>query len=178
MADEPLKSHYRGMEADEAEMARYRARLAERLTTPRRWPGWLPAASIAAAAAVLVLLWVALPGQGLPQQDLEEIQALAESRPEKARERARMLVLRGESQDRWNALALLSLTEPEQVAVHYAAQGLQEDPRAEFRCFYLEYLLDHADEYQYNVTLLENLMDREPDRLCFKLYGQLLRLVS
>jgi hypothetical protein len=57
-----------------------------------------------------------------------------------------------------------------------AAQGLVEDPRPEYRIYYLEYLLEHADEAYYNLDYLEELIDREEDPECLYLLGELLRL--
>ena len=75
MANEPLKSLYREMEADEAEMARYRAGLAERLAPRRRARFRLPVAVGAVAAAFV--LWLHPPFQRpLPQRELAELHAL------------------------------------------------------------------------------------------------------
>ena len=73
---------------------------------------------------------------------------------------------------------LLCLTQPAEQALRHAAQGVQEDPRADFRFLYLELLLDRGDEHSYNVQRIEELMDREDDRQCLRLYRTLLHLAS
>jgi hypothetical protein len=178
MADEPVKNRHRLPDVDEREMARYRSRLEASLAaerTPRRpIPLWAPlAAAVGVIAAAFLLLG---PDPGLPKRDLEEIRALAGEASPRLLALARTLTEEGEGLDRWNATMILCLTEPPGSAVRYAARGLQEDPRAEFRFFYLEYLLDNADGYRYNPDLLEALMDRETDSRCLRLYGRLHRL--
>ncbi len=173
MADKSLKSSYRGIAAEEAEMARYRARLASALSRPRPRRAWLLLPATAAAAVLLFLL----PGrvdEGLSQLNLAQLQQLSTVASDTLLDKARNLATDGERPDRWNAVMLLCLHESPDLAVQYAAQGVQEDPRAEFRSFYLEYLLDHADERRYNTALIEELIDREPDVLCLRLFRQLL----
>jgi hypothetical protein len=159
-------------------MSRYRARLGDRLAgqrVPRRPLSlWAPLA--AAAGVIAAAFFLLTPDPGLPQRGLDEMRALAEQAPPRLLDRARGLAEGGEGLDRWNAIMLLTLTEPTERAVRFAAQGVQEDPRAEFRFFYLEYLLDEADEYRYNLEILETLMDRETDSRCLRLFERLYRL--
>ena len=81
----------------------------------------------------------------------------------------------GKGLDRWNSIMILCLTEPVKRAVMFAGRGIMEDPRPEFRAYYLEYLLDNADEYRYNRALLEENMDREEDSQCLLLYKQIFK---
>lgn len=178
MENGPVTDCTRQPDVDEREMARYRARLGETLASRRAprppIPLWAPlAAAVGVVAAALVLLG---PGHGLPQRDLDEIESLAEEASPRILALARGLAEEGEGLDRWNALMLLTLTEPTERAVRFAARGVQEDPRADFRFFYLEFLLEEADEYRYNLEILESLMDRETDSRCLRLYGWLHRL--
>ena len=178
MADN-MKEYYRGIETDDRELAGYRAKLGERLNADR---GWLRPWRGLAAAVVLaaVLLWFFLPRSGFPQRDLEALQTMtAHQDPDRLRREARALLNgNGPTLDRWNAYMVLCLIEPDEKAAQAAAQGLLLDPRPEFRVFYLEYLLDRADEYQYNLPLIEDRMDHETDKLCLRLYKQLLHLAS
>ncbi|MCP4901911.1 MAG: hypothetical protein GY906_33520 [bacterium] len=184
MVDEYLKSlssNCRKIEADEAEMKRYRRRLAERMATPHSsWAWWSKALIAGTAAATLALLIVVLlpstEHRVFPQTELIELQILADNASDAFIDQARVVLEEGHPHDRLNALYLLSLTENTDGASHYAALGVQEDPRPEFRFSYLEVLLDQADEYSYNVALIEQLMDSESDRDCLRLYRRLLRL--
>ena len=71
---------------------------------------------------------------------------------------------------------LVCLTSTNGKALPEAAEGAITDPRAEFRAFYLEYLLDHADAYQLNPERIEERMDAETDATCLDLYARLLHL--
>jgi len=185
MADEPLRSLHRDIEADEAEMSLYRGRLAGRLETVgadrkrRALPLASGAAAVAMAIAALVFLlprWT--EHRVFPQTELVELEALAANAPSTLVARARALVTEGQPQDRLNALMFVCLTERDEGAAPYAAEGLEDDPRPEFRFFYLEFLLDHADEYLYNEERIEQLMDRESDRGCLRLYRTLLDIAT
>lgn len=178
MADE-LRSLYRQVKADEAEMARYRSRLAERLPSFRRLTDWRPLLVGAGALAALLLAALLLPTNQetmLAQCRLDELRELAAKAPPSLISRAMEAAEHGQAEERWNALMLLCFTSNDEMSVSYAAQGVQEDPRPEFRFFYLELLLDRADEYRYNPKRIEELMDREDDRQCLRLYRSLLHL--
>ena len=169
MAYESLKDPYRGIEADEQEMARYRAALRP-LLRPRRSRAWL----LLPAAAAVALLWlIPAADNSIPRLDLPALQSFAAAAPERVLAKAGDLASGGEGIDRWNSIMLLCLRESGTRAVELAARGLQEDPRADFRAYYLEYLLDHADGYRYNLAMLEELMDRESDPQCLRLYREM-----
>lgn len=180
MADKSVNDIHRRRDVDEDEMARYRARLGERLETlPGVGPRlglWAPLAAVVGVIAAAFFLLQ--PEPGLPQRGLDEVEALVVQASPDLLDRARVFSEEGEGLDRWNAIMILCLTEPTESAVRFAAWGVQEDPRAEFRFFYLEYLLDNADEYLYNREILETLMDRETDSRCLRLYGRLHRLAA
>jgi hypothetical protein len=180
MADK-LRSLYREIRADEAEMAGYRSRLAERLPIPRPQLFWRPllvgAGTLVAALLIAALLLPPTEQETvLSQTRLCELKELAAQASPSLISRARSLAEQGRAEQRWNALMLLCLTGNGERSVLYAVQGVQEDPRPEFRFFYLELLLDQADEYRYNPQRIEELMDLEEDRQCLRLYRSLLHL--
>ena len=179
MAHEPdLKSLYDGMAADEAEMAGYRRKLMAKLPsrrTSRSW--WLYAFGTVALVAVLAA--INLPQSAMDPFDktVEELQTLAASREADVLTRKARAQLDSQSLTKQlNASAYLCMVLPYREAATIATNALQHDPRPKFRAFYLETLLDEADDYQINVEMVEKLMDSEEDELCFRLYSALLAL--
>jgi hypothetical protein len=79
---------------------------------------------------------------------------------------------------RLNGLYVLSALGTDQENVLASVQGLIEDPRAEFRRYYLDYLLTHADEAYYDLEYLERLLDRERDPECRQLLLELISLAE
>ncbi len=176
MADESLRSVLKTIEADEAEMQRYRARLAPKL---RRRPHfhWLVPIGAAASAAVALWIFLAWPRQiNFSPLSLDQVHAMAGKSSPEILEKARVLAREGRGEARWNANMLLCLVETKDKAVEYAGRGLEEDPRPDFRASYLEFLLDQADENQYDAAEIERNMDREEDTICIALYQELLRI--
>ena len=175
MADDSLKDAYRNIEAEAVEMAVYRTRLAGRLPNRFILSGWWLALAGAAALCVLVLLGrTFLQPAKFPQWELGELQqAVMVGNPEKLLAQAHELATNGKGRDRLNSFLVLCLLQPPKKGVSAAAEGLVNDPRPEFRFFYLEYLLDFADEKIYDVKLLEYLMDREQDLQCRRLLKNL-----
>ena len=181
MADQSeLKSYFKSIAAEPAEMARYRGHLSQLLaekTASRpffRWSwAWLPL-TVALAALVYLTPW----RQTMPRGDIEQIRSwvAAYPNPGKLKQSAGSVARRGAGLDKLNALMVLCLVKPAGEAIQEAELGALEDPRPSFRSFYLEYLLDYGDEYQINSALIESRLDKEPDRLCRALYYQLLRL--
>jgi len=181
MAIEPdMKDEIRRIDASEAEMARYRHGLAARLdqrAARRRfapWP-WL----MAAAAAVLI--FALLPAEESPfaaPRELAELEALVQQSgdAEALRRQATRQANAGKGWTRWNAMMTLCLLQPDGDAIQTAADAVLEEPRPEFRAYYLEYLLDFVDERPLNAALIEDVMARETDPLCFDLFEALLRL--
>jgi hypothetical protein len=176
MADESLSDVLKTIEADEAEMQRYRARLAPKLCRRPRFY-WLAPIGVAAAAAVAFWIFLAWPRQiNFSPLGLDQVHVMASRSSPEILETARTLAREGKGEARWNANMLLCLVETKDRAVEYAGRGLEEDPRPEFRASYLEFLLDEADEHQYNTTEIERNMDREEDSFCITLYQELLRI--
>lgn len=179
MAHEPdLKTLYRGMAADEAEMSKYRRNLKSKLPTKSmlgRW--WLPTLAVVGLTAISFMAWWPPAQADLFDKNLEGLRAMAVS-PDAGMwtQKARLEMNSGEVGKQLNASAFLCMVLPYAEAAPVAAKALQQEPRAEFRVFYLETLLDEADEYQINVDLVEKLMDGEEDELCFRLYSALLEL--
>jgi len=78
--------------------------------------------------------------------------------------------------ERLSGLLIVTMLGIEANHILASAEGLVEDPRPEYRIYYLEYLLENADEEYYNLDYLEQLIDREEDPECLYLLGELLRL--
>ncbi len=183
MADQhELKQLYEGIEADEVEMARYRNRMAAKLQqakpkpTPLRW-FWLGAPLLAGLAAFFL---ISTPRAEMDQQSLEQLRftVAASADPQQLKARAESLRLHGNELIRLNANMILCLTQPNGEALELAAKGAIEDPRPEFRAFYVEYLLDHANGYQLSLEKVELAIDSEADPLCLELYGDLLKMAK
>ena len=175
MANEPLKELYKTIRTDEREMAVYRAGLGRELSKSRQqslWRGWLVAVPVA-----LVLLLVFVPRQqALPEGTPEQLKdwVMTQTSPDTVRERAIKAFAGSDPLKRSNAALILCLLGPESQGIAIASELLPNEPRPDFRSFYLEYLLDHADEYRFNMARIENLMDDEADPLCLSLYRKLL----
>lgn len=177
MADERQLNHlYEGMEASEAEMAVYRRGLGDRLLEQRSWRDYLSWWQLLLAPALALLLWVAFPPEKAPtwyqSSSLEALLAGAEEvAASQLRSQAEQAFQREEGQAAANARALLILTmEREGAAIDLASEGLEQEPRPEFRRFYLEWLLDRFDHYQWNTARYEALMEQEDDPVCLSLY--------
>ena len=176
MADESLKRLLKTIETEEAEMQRYRARLAPRLRRRPRFT-WLIPIGVAATAALAFLLFLAWPRQiTFSPLDMDQVRAMARDSSPEVREQARTAAREGKGESRWNANMLLYLVETKDKAAGHAGRGLEEDPRPEFRAAYLEFLLDNADEHRYDAAGIENLMDRENDSICISLFRELYRV--
>lgn len=133
------------------------------------------------AAAVIALFFsfasVLMP-PSLDNSSLEEIQRFVAKNGdhEALFSRAEEMKASESTMTRLNALALESMLGFEERNKLATAQGLVEDPRPEFRAYYLEYLLDYADEDHYNIAYIEALMEKEVDDECLYLLGRLLKL--
>lgn len=181
MANEPeLKKYYANIRAHEEEMARYRARLAGPLARKRPRASRLNHVWFGiAVTAAIILAFLLLPARKtiFPQKRLVEIEALVDSGDTgELSQLALQQMNTAQGTERLNAMMVLCLTQPAGEAVRVAAAGALADPRPRFRSFYLEYLLDFADEYQLNTALIEERMDSETDKECLYLYGRLLKL--
>lgn len=176
MADESLRALFGDMEAEEAEMERYRIRLAPKLGQSHRYWGLIPG-RIAVAAALALAVFLTAPGRiEFSLLSMAEIHDLALRKSPDMIEKARRLVRDGKGDARWNAILFISLTETGAAGADYVTQGIREDPRPWFRSEYLELLLDRADQYRYNRSELEGWMDREYDSTCLHLFRELVRV--
>lgn len=172
MADQHhIKSLYRDVELSEAELATYRSRLAQALPEKRRFSLAVP--MFAAAVVLAAFMWFQFP-KPLDQQGLDQLQAYVATYPEQARKSA-LQWMEDDGIQGHNAAMVLALTQEGDAAMEAAALALARDPRAEFRFFYLELLLDNADEYVFNPDLLDQLLEREYHPGCVRLFEQLLR---
>lgn len=176
MANESLNDLLEGIEATEAEMERYRARLAQRLIKPRRSPFCLPIGIVAAAAFALLMLFLAPRPNEFSQPTLEQLRHLALQKSPERVSLARKLAASDTRNARWNATMFLSLTESRDSAMRYALRGIREDPRPEFRSAYIEYFLDTEDRRRFSMREVETLMDREYDSTCLHLFRELMRI--
>jgi hypothetical protein len=179
MADKhPLKSLYRDIEAGTNEMAAYRENLAEKLdlAKPVRRFAWWPAL---VAPAIVLMFWVTLAPKTPSWQNVEQLDTLLQSTQEAERQvlyrQAQQTISSKDGLPAANARALLVITmESESKAIALASEGLSSEPRPEFRQFYLEWLLDRWDRYQWNTERYEALMEQENDPLCLALYATFL----
>ena len=182
MADQPwLKDAHAHIEADDAEMTAYRDRLAEHL--PKRHSGWLRfgfPAGLALVASAATLWLIFQPQQMWSQNDIDQLQQMVadSSNLDRLRAQAQRVRAEGAGLAHWNAGLVLCMTLPTDEGVWIAAEALQDDPRPQFRAYYLEFLLDYADEYQFNAAKIEALMDDEVDTLCLHLFRHLLRIAE
>jgi hypothetical protein len=176
MENEPLRDILKTIEADEAELQRYRTRLGPKLRQRQRIY-WRPLIGVAVTAAVTIWIFLAWPRQIIfSPLSLDQVQEMARTSSAEIVEKARILAREGKEETRWNANMLLCLVETKDRAAECAGRGLEEDPRPEFRASYLELLLDTADERQYSTTEIERSLDREGDSTCIVLYRELLRI--
>lgn len=170
-----LKQNFDHIRIDDGELESYRGNLASNL--PRRMVFPSKALLVIPLAAAL-LMYLTLPDSAFRQETPEEVIAfvkVAESPVDLGR-RALARLESPKPQDHLNAIAILCLTQKPEDAIQMAAKGLLEDPRPAFRAFYLEFLLDNADEHRFNPDLIENLMDKEVDRHCLSLFKDLFKL--
>ncbi len=132
----------------------------------------------AAAIALFFVLLTTMTPVSLDDSGLEEIQRFVARNgdPGALFSRAEEMKSSESRVARLNALALISMLGTEDENKLATAQGLVEDPRPEFRAYYLEYLLDYADEEHYNIAYIEALMEKEEDEECLYLLGRLLKL--
>lgn len=177
MAREPdLKSIYQGLEPDEQEMARYRTTLRDRLQKRKSQPWFTLTWAVAGAVALVAVAFLGLRSTpDLSQTTMDDLQAMmASSNSDQLKAHAKKALSDENPLYRCNAMAVLCMVLPAEEGINLAGQALEQDPRSEFRAFYLEYLLDEADENHINGQKVEELMDREEDELCLKLFEDLL----
>lgn len=178
MASQPdLKLLHRELGAEDQEMQQYRNRFAQTLKTKKKRTAGLWLVPSGLALATFVWLLMLLPSQRIDfrQENIEDIETLIATQDAQAlTTSAKRAMGTQETVLQLNAMATLCMLLPSREAIPIASKALQADPRAEFRVFYLEYLLEEADHYQINRDQVERLMDQEEDGLCFELYQDLL----
>lgn len=180
MVSEPdLKSLYEGLAPDDQEMARYRQALQPKLQPRQRLPLWRSWTWALAGAAALIWLAVFLAQKPatFQQESMADLSAMVTATDAQVlTAKAKHALTKADDLQRFNAMAVLCMVLPVNEAITIAGQALQEDPRTEFRVFYLEYLLEEADENLINAHKVEELMDREDDALCLRLLRDLLAI--
>ena len=181
MENRNLKDLYQGMEIDESEVAAYRRRLEKSLAQPSTqiyWPRYaLVAVLVLAAGLVLLVQWRA---PGLDSVELENLQAFVAKHGDHNAlyQEIKQMQASGSELLELNSFYLLSSLGQDEENILASAQGLLKDPRAEFRAYYLDYLLTYADEAYYDIDYLEALLDRETDSECQELLEELLDLAE
>lgn len=174
MADQhDLKSLYKGIDVSEEEMLAYRVKLAQSLPISRSYFSMVRPIFVLCALALAVYLFY--PRTALNQRNLDELNQWVSQNPKEAVRAAKVhLNEAGLAGD--NAAMVLALTSPEEDAMSVVSKALRNEPRPEFRLYYLEYLLDRTDSYFFNPEILDALMEKETDPYCLRLYRQLLWL--
>ncbi len=203
MVDQRLKSLYQNIEINEAELDRNRDQLADSLSsidTSAQTDIDLPTAHdqasvrlkeklalwtkpfiwgpVATAASLLFITLYFYQGKGLEAESLKEVERFVarHGNHEKLFAQANALKESGSRIEQLNALAVISMLGTDNSNKMASATGLVEDPRPEFRAYYLEYLLDYADEARYSVSYIEALIEKEEDEECLYLLSRLLKL--
>lgn len=135
------------------------------------------------AASVLLFTVYFLPtifiqSRGLDLESLAQVERFVEKygNHQQLFTKAKGLTETGTKLEKLNALAVISMLGTDEAHKIASAQGLVEDPRPEFRAYYLEYLLDYADEAHYNIAYIEALIEKEEDEECLYLLSRLLKL--
>lgn len=185
MAIEPdLKDLYRGLEADQEEVDRYRERLTLRLNeshiqdvmTPNERsfrPAYL---SLVASVFVISLVGVYYFSRPVfPQQSIDELEALIASNDSESLRQQALHYRDGNDLNALNANMILALGADAEQSVGLALRGLQIDRRPEFRREYLELLLDKTEQISIDPSELETVMENENDAVCVALYKLLLK---
>lgn len=200
MEHRDLKNLYEGVEADEFATEQSRKRLAlslesaarvqqtsaEKPTSAVRKPWFSFPVLMRAGFACLVIAAVTLTGWRQYQQssfeaiELSSLQAFVERNGDHTQlyRQAKEMEDSSEPLRKLNGLYILSALGQDDENILASAQGLLEDPRAEFRAYYLDYLITYADEAYYDIDYLEALIDRETDPECIELLYELLGIAE
>lgn len=193
MADQRLNPIYADIEVSDEELLRNRQQLmanlaeqkaAEQEQAPtannkrhylKAFIYWGP---LAAAATIFAVTLMLNTNPGFDANNLEDLERFVAKHGDHQQLFAQVEALKTSDQPRrrLNALAVMSMLGTDDENQIASAQGLVEDPRPEFRAYYLEYLLDYADEAIYSIDYIESLIEREEDDECLYLLGRLLKL--
>ncbi|MEK7258447.1 MAG: hypothetical protein AAB211_01460 [Pseudomonadota bacterium] len=196
MEHRDLKNLYDGIEPVEMELTQSRQRLAHSLEAAARqkiatqkpirhaWFSWPQMLRVSVACVVLVAVsatgWRQYRLASFEAVELASLQAFVERNGDHTQlyREAKEMENSQEPLRKLNGLYILSALGQENENILASAQGLIEDPRAEFRAYYLDYLLTYADEAYYDVDYIEALIDRETDPDCIELLYELLNLAE
>ena len=200
MEHRDLKNLYEGMDADEFTTEQSRKRLALSLESAARVQQksidkparavrkpWLSFPILMRAGfACLVVAAVTLTGWRQYQQssfeavELASLQAFVERNGDHTQlyRQAKEMEDSSKPLRKLNGLYILSALGQDDENILASAQGLLEDPRAEFRAYYLDYLITYADEAYYDIEYLEALIARETDPECIELLYELLGIAE
>jgi len=191
-----LKNVYDGIEPAERELTQSRQRLGHLLEAAARqkiaqqkpirhtWFSWPQILRVSVACMVLVAVaatgWRQYRLASFEALELVSLQAFVERNGDHTQlyREAKEMENSQEPLRKLNGLYILSALGRENENILASAQGLIEDPRAEFRAYYLDYLLTYADEAYYDVDYIEALIDRETDPDCIELLYELLDLAE
>lgn len=181
MADETrLKEIFEGIECDAEEAVAMRLRLASTLTTgyQRDTPGsallrWSPLAAMVVVALFLVLQ--NQPKVELLGQDPEVLLSMAEAKQSLLVEAAMSMRESTNPAERDAARIILCKQLPPQEGLKLALEGAKESIHPAYRSFYLEYLVDHGEEFRPEEVMVEYLLDVESDETCVYLLRELLK---
>ncbi|MES3006644.1 MAG: hypothetical protein V4751_02620 [Pseudomonadota bacterium] len=196
MEHRDLKNLYDDIEPVEVELMQSRQRLALSMEAAARqkivtqkpirsaWFSWPQMLRVSVACVVLVAVaatgWRQYRLASFEAVEFASLQAFVERNGDHTQlyREAKEMENSQEPLRKLNGLYILSALGQENENILASAQGLIEDPRAEFRAYYLDYLLTYADEAYYDVDYIEALIDRETDPDCIELLYELLNLAE
>ncbi|MDP1932677.1 MAG: hypothetical protein Q8L60_14580 [Gammaproteobacteria bacterium] len=195
-----LKNLYEGIDADEFATEQSRKRLAialgsstqsqvrpvEEAARSVRTPWFSFPLLMQVSFACLVVVAVGFTGwrqyqlSSFEAVELASLQAFVERNGDHTQlyRQAKDMESSSEPLRKLNGLYILSALGQDDENILASAQGLLEDPRAEFRAYYLDYLITYADEAYYDIEYLEALIDRETDPECIELLYELLKIAE
>jgi len=185
-----LKSLYEGIDIDEQEAARSRQRLLQSLkqtdnpTPVRQWLQIPWALRVSVVCLLLITLgltgWRQYRQASFETLEIVSLETLMQRYGDHQQlyRQAKEMEASAEPLRKLNGLYILSTLGQNEENILASAQGLLEDPRAEFRAYYLDYLITHADTAYYDLEYLEALIERETDPECLELLYELLALAE
>lgn len=182
MADRgELKDTFAHIEADASEMDQFRSNLSLRLPQKSASPWWRqPMLIPALLVATSFIVYFTKPAEHLqvPGDSPEDWVTFAAgvTDPQALIAHARKLVRSDKTIEVHQGQVLLCTLLGKDDALPLVIDALKAETAPNLRVFYLEWILENADEYQYNIGAIEALMETEDDPLCFKLYRQWLKV--
>ncbi len=151
-----LASVLANISASEEEMVAYRSRLSRKLLERKKTIPWSLLWVPLAACAILALLLMA-PTRTFGPEAFDDFQNWVGQVPDigELEQNAMQQIQTGSESNQLNAMMVLCLLRSGEDAMSVAAQALKQETRPDFRAFYLEFLLDHADRYRFNPEFVE-----------------------